>query len=442
MEEEGKESLCPVCFRKIPAYVVEDDSKVYLEKSCPEHGSYKVMIWNGSLDSYEAWGGFGKEGSDPIEPATTTDRGCPFDCGLCPQHKAMTCFAIIEVTDRCDLSCPVCFADSNSSKAEPSVQAIRRRFDTALTYVGSPSLQLSGGEPTIRDDLPELVSMAKEMGFQHIQINTNGIRIAEDVGYLKKLKDAGVSDIFLQFDGLIDRVYEFTRGRELYETKLRAIENCKKVGMAVILVPALIPGINSDQIGKIIQFAKDWVPTVKGVHFQPISYFGRFPLKPSDENRITIPDLLSGIEAQTDGEIKRENFIPRARRSSHCSLGGFFVLDKNGELIPLTNLKASTRKEEGKGVYRQVRRFVRDHWKFVEEIERAEQTSDSDHWEDFYQRAKAFYLSISAMPFQDVFNIDLERVQNCCTHVITEDKIIPLCLYYMTNTKGERLYGG
>jgi len=435
------ESLCPVCFRKVTAYIIARNGKVFLEKNCPEHGNYEVLVWNDDLDSYIEWEKFGGEGEAPIKSLTDFGKGCPFDCGLCPQHKARTCFAIVEVTNRCNLNCPICFADSNGSSADPSIESIKKKYENVLTYTDAPPpLQLSGGEPTVREDLPELVTIANEMGFEHIQINTNGIRIAEDLDYLKKLKDAGTADIFLQFDGLTNRAYNFIRGKELLQVKIQALKNCAEVKIGVVLVPVLIPGINDDQVGPIIKFAKKWIPTVKGIHFQPVSYFGRYPIGP-EKNRMTLPDLLSGIEIQTGGELKKENFIPRARRSSFCAFGGFFVLDENDRLIPLTNLKTISAggSIRGRGVYKQVRKFVSKRWRSAEENDQCKGRPDS--WDNFYERAKIYYLSISAMPFQDVFNVDLERVQNCCTHVVTQNGIIPLCIYYMTNIDGKKLNG-
>jgi hypothetical protein len=180
----------------------------------------------------------------------------------------------------------------------------------SIMDAGTCPIQISGGEPTLRDDLPAIVALARTIGFDHIQVNTNGIRLAQDSDYGNLLKEAGVTDFFLQFDGVTDSVYTRIRSAELLQLKLRAIERCAQLKIGVILVPTLVRNVNEDQIGSIIQLAKDWIPTVKGVHFQPMTYLGRYPGSPRNEDRILIPDILKAIEAQTEGELLVENMVP------------------------------------------------------------------------------------------------------------------------------------
>jgi hypothetical protein len=171
-------------------------------------------------------------------------------------------------------------------------------------------IQLSGGEPTLRDDLPQIVALARRMGFDHVQVNTNGLRLANDEDYGQRLRDAGTTDFFLQFDGLSDEIYSRIRGTALLRTKLRTVERCAELKVGIILVPTLVRNVNESQIGTIIQFAKQWIPTVKGVHFQPMTYLGRYPNSPSNDDRILIPDILMAIEEQTGGELRVENIVP------------------------------------------------------------------------------------------------------------------------------------
>ena len=189
----------------------------------------------------------------------------------------------------------------------------------------------------MRDDLNEIIRLGKEMGFEHIQVNTNGLRIAEDLNYLQQLKDNGADLIYLQFDGLNDDIYQALRGKKMLDTKLKAIENCRAVNIGVLLVPTIVPRINFSDIGRIIDFAREQMPIVKGIHFQPVSYFGRFPVNsPQDEDRVTLADIVKGIEAQTQGEIKVRNLIPRKRFDSHCAFSGLFYLQENGRFQPIT----------------------------------------------------------------------------------------------------------
>jgi 7,8-dihydro-6-hydroxymethylpterin dimethyltransferase len=301
------ESLCPHCLRRIPARRVHLDDSVYLEKVCPEHGELEpVLLWRNDPWAYERW-----NRSSVLEtPAPFIESACPDRCGICPDHRQATCTAILEVTHRCDHACPVCFAASGKeTRQDPGLNEIRRMLETAARSGPCP-VQLSGGEPTLRDDLPQIVALARECGFDHIQVNTNGIRLALDPEYGKALKDAGITDFFLQFDGLTDGVYERIRGATLLQLKLKAIERCVDLNVAVILVPTLVRGVNEDQVGPLIRFAKEKIPTVKGVHFQPMTWLGRYPESPRNTDRILIPEILSAIEAQTEGELAVENMIP------------------------------------------------------------------------------------------------------------------------------------
>lgn len=309
MPESRTESLCPHCLRRIPAFRIIEGDSCFLKKECPACGDLgKTLIWKNISRTYHEWRrplGETKE-NKPID----SDQNCPFDCGLCLNHKQNTCSAIIEVTSRCNLNCPVCFADSGSiASMDPPLAQIARTLQTFMDRSGPHPIQLSGGEPTIRNDLPKIVAMASKMGFDHIQINTNGLRLAQERDYAQALKEAGATTIFLQFDGVSDDVYRRIRGADLLSLKLKAIERCVELKMGVILTPTIVRNVNESQIGSIIQFAKRWIPTVKGVHFQPFTYLGRFPDAPRNEDRILIPEILLAIENQTT-DLKIDNFLP------------------------------------------------------------------------------------------------------------------------------------
>jgi uncharacterized radical SAM superfamily Fe-S cluster-containing enzyme len=360
----------------------------------------------------------------------------------------------MEVTGSCDLNCPFCFASSNPrTDFEPDLKIIRAMLDTVIAAGGPYPIQLSGGEPTVRDDLPEIVALAKQLGFYHVQINTHGLRLARDKHYLQKVKDAGADLIYLQFDGVSNDVYQETRGANLFQLKEQAVKNCAEAKIGVQLVPTLIPGVNDHQIGDIVRFAKDWVPVVKGIHFQPISYFGRYPVAPSDKERITTPDVLRALESQTAGEVKASNFLPRRRRDAHCGFSGFFVLDEVGRLSATTSfapgeVSAAGCKEvagvasAGESPSEHVRRFISEKSRYIEPNPGRCACEQQRSLEAFLERARTHYLSISGMPFQDAWTVDLERLQGCCIHVVTPQKqLVPFCAHYLTNASGERLHG-
>ncbi len=419
-------SLCPACLKRIPALLVEERGRVYMEKTCPEHGNYKTIIWRDSAESYRRWvefSGLNQRTSYRSNCQVESERGCPFDCGLCPEHLQDTCSAALMTTNSCNLACSICFTKSKGSYL-PSLDEVRAMYEfyrsTFTNHAdGAYPVELCGGEPTTRDDLPAIVAMGKEMGFDYIQLNTNGIRLAQDEGYTFRLKEAGVTTIYLNFDGISDKAYEDIAGERLFELKVKALQNCERAELAVILVPLVVPGLNDDQIGAIIRFAKEWIPTVKGVFFQPVSYFGKHHFgKPSDDDRLTIPDLLRCIEAQTCGELMRSDFVPPRCEHPLCSFNGLFFVGQDGRLKATTNFSARQPVHDAAA---QIRRFTKKFWSYN----------------------KNRYLTVGGMVFQDVWNVDLERLKRCTVHIICKDKkLIPLCAKYLTDAEGRRLYPG
>lgn len=445
-EATHTESLCPVCLRLIPASRVPRGDDVFLEKTCPDHGAYSVAIWRGE-PSYTGWAR-PKVPWRPVAPATEVKAGCPFDCGLCPDHRQQTCTALIEVTLRCDLGCAYCFADAPGSVSQdPEIGLIRTWYERLLTAGHSINVQLSGGEPTIRDDLAEIVALGRSLGFGFIQLNTNGHRLAMEPAYVESLRSAGLGSVFLQFDGTDDQVYQRLRGRRLFDVKLRAIENCRQQDLGVVLVPTLVPEVNTDSIGSIIQFALDNVDVVRGVHFQPVSYFGRFPRPPSTADRITIPEAIRAIERQTSGRLRAEHFKPPGCENAYCSFHGNFVLMRSGDVVALTKHTGSdcccgpAKAEEGAA---RTREHVAKRWASPERSVPSAVGSGLSlgFWDELIEAAATRMLSISGMAFQDAWTIDLERLRDCCIHVVTRDgRLVPFCAYNLTSRDGRPLYG-
>lgn len=286
------ESVCPECLQRIPARRVQRGDDVYLVKRCETHGTFEVIVWRGE-PAHSAWVR-PKTPTAPEHPLTPVEQGCPFDCGLCPEHRQQTCTALLEVTQRCNLHCAFCFAAQFDGAAEtgqvspdPDLATLEGWYRGLLRASGPCNVQLSGGEPTLRDDLPAIVALGRELGFDFIQVNTNGLRFAHDPDYVAALKTAGLASVFLQFDGAEDTIYRRLRGRPLLAEKEAALAACAAHGLGVILVPTLVPGVNVHAIGDIVRFGLAHAPTVRGVHFQPVSYFGRYPTPPTDEDRIT-----------------------------------------------------------------------------------------------------------------------------------------------------------
>ncbi|MCS7120366.1 MAG: radical SAM protein [Candidatus Bathyarchaeota archaeon] len=455
-------SLCPECLKVIDAMVFEENNVVYLRKECLDHGPFEDVYWS-NYEQFERAMTFEQIGSGLENPRTEIKLNCPYDCGICPQHKSHTVLAIIDVTNRCNLRCPVCFATAGTTGYvyEPTKEEIKNMLVNLRSNKPIPTvaLQYSGGEPTIRDDLPELIKMAKDLGIRHVEVNTNGLKMATSVDYCRKLKEAGMSTVYLQFDGVTPDVYKFTRGADLLEVKKRVIENCRKAGIdSIVLVVTLIKGINDQQIGDIIKFAIDNFDVVRCVNVQPVSFCGRVPEKERKEMRITIPDFMRLVEEQTGGKIKAKDFYPvpvvvpvsravgalKKKRyvefttHPHCGVATF-VLVENGEIVPITRYadvdrfmnslekvwEESLKGHDSKAKMRLLTSIRYINFGFIRKyLWPVLRDGSYEALGDFQRKV----LMISAMHFMDPYNFDLERVQRCCIHYATPDgRIIPFC---------------
>jgi len=438
------ESVCPECLANIPASRVADGDEVTLKKRCPEHGEFRTVIWRGT-PSYASW----SRPKSPCRPQvslTPIERGCPWDCGLCPEHRQRTCCVLIEVTQRCDLKCRVCFADAgNRGSKGPDFSEIKRMYEALLTAGGPYNVQLSGGEPTLRDDLPEIVSLGRSMGFDFIQLNTNGLRLAREPEYLKRLKKAGLSCVFLQFDGVDDDINVKLRARTLFKEKDLAVTNCIENELGVILVPTLVPGVNVHQIGTIIDYALGRPAVVRGVHFQPVSYFGRYPGRPQNEDRITLPEIIMEIERQTKSLIKSDSFIPPGAENCYCSFHGNFAVMPDGELKSWTTLNHGSSccpgQEAGLGVLK-AQDFQKRFWASSQgPCCSSTQGLGLGGWDLFLERIRTHSFCLSGMAFQDAWSLDLDRLKECHLHVLHPNgRIIPFCAYNLTDRCGRPFY--
>jgi uncharacterized radical SAM superfamily Fe-S cluster-containing enzyme len=438
------ESVCPVCLKRVPAQRIRLGDQVCLRKTCERHGTFQTILWRGQPD-FDSWYQV-KKPERPQASITGTERGCPFDCGLCQGHRQQSCCVLLEVTQRCNLSCPLCFADAGMAPGEdPSRAEIAAWYQLLWDTARACNIQLSGGEPTVRQDLPEIIALGRSLGFSFIQLNTNGLRLAEDPDYARALKEAGLATVFLQFDGTREEIYQKIRGKSLLRDKMRAIENCARNRLGVVLVPTLVPGINCDNIGEIIRYALEELPAVRGIHFQPVSYFGRYPGAPADSLRITLPEVMTAIETQTGGLIKTEHLVPSGCEHSLCSFHGAFYLATDGRLTPLSQQQENSCCCKERGAEEAVikaRNFVARRWALPGGAEDGYR-HDRERlggWDSFLDRVQQYGFSITGMAFQDAWNLDLERLRDCCVHVVRQGKIIPFCAYNLTDRDGHPLY--
>jgi len=444
------ESVCPHCLARIPAVRKAEGDDVFLVKTCSEHGTFRTIIWRGE-PGFTGWkrkGSAGRTGTCQTE----AENGCPFDCGICPSHRKNACTAVIEVTSRCNLQCPVCFAESGTVVGtDLDLHEIDEYYRTVLrTYGPDIILQLSGGEPTIRGDLPTIIELGRSLGFPFIQVNTNGLRLAREIGYARILRMAGAASVFLQFDGTEDEIYRRLRGRELYAEKRRAIERCAENGIGVVLVATLVAGINTHNIGEILKLALDLSPAVRGVHFQPLGYFGRYPGNPEIRDRLTLPDIMRAIEEQTEGLMRAKDFSPPGWENSLCSFHGTFLPKPGGGLQALTGHGAGGCCSPVGGEDHAVS-FTARQWSAAPHVLQSDRpdagpaccAGGSETLDGFLERVRTQMLSVSCMAFQDAWSLDLERARDCCIHVAAPGgRMIPFCLYNLASAEGRRLYRG
>lgn len=444
------QSLCPVCLRLVDAaYHLEGDT-VFLRKRCPEHGDFQVPAWKQGegMPAFTAWRQGTRIPAYPAHPATDVRHGCPFDCGLCPDHVQHTCTGLIEVTMRCSLGCPICYARSSGAAADPSQDDLARQMDALFRASGACNVQLSGGEPTERDDLPAIIAMAKQKGFALVQVNTNGMRLGREESYAQTLRDAGLDSVYLQFDGVDDAVYRTLRGRDCLTLKLAAIEACGKAGLGVVLVCTLVRGVNDMQVGELLSHALKLGGHVRGLHFQPVSSFGRFPWDMDEAPRITLPELMAELERQSGGMVKAAHFHAPSCEHPLCSFSAVYARKEDGVLgSPVgaaccsggTSLAGEApRVVDNAESSRVSRAFTAAHWASPQ----GKNAALNDAFSRFIARSGADRrFTLSAMAFQDALSLDVERVRGCCIHVVAPDgRMIPFCLYNLTTFDNTPLY--
>lgn len=467
------QSLCPVCLNRVDAAYEERPAGsmvVELVKTCPAHGIFRTPVWRGE-PLMQTWRR-PKKPSYPRRPVTSVDRGCPFDCGLCPEHAQHTCTGQIEVTGRCDLGCPVCYAESGASSGDdPPLSLIKFQLDCLWQASGACNVQLSGGEPTMRDDLPDIIHTARQRGFPFVQLNSNGLRLGREPGYARLLADAGLDSVYLQCDGADDDVYRRIRGRACAAEKHAAIMACADAGLGVVLVATLVQGVNVAKIGDLLRMALDMGPAVRGLHMQPAASFGRFPWDLAAAPRVTLPEVMRELETQSQGMLHVTDFHPPGCEHALCSFSavyrrtpaGLALLKNTGACCdsgsslsrPVTAATPEQAEnspelvaEEGA---RRAKAFTARHWSSppaiagpaaVDGKPGAAASVLQDDFDRFLARAGiAGRFTVSCMAFQDALTLDVERVRGCCIHVVSgQGELVPFCLYNLTARDGSSLY--
>jgi 7,8-dihydro-6-hydroxymethylpterin dimethyltransferase len=416
-------SLCPECLKRVPGKIVARDGRVCIRKHCPQHGQQEELLEE-NAEYFIHRNEYSRPGSGCELQSRTVD-GCPYDCGLCPNHEQHTCIGLIEVNTSCDMCCPTCYADSGKPGDLP-LPVIQQMIDfyIATEHGNAEILQLSGGEPTLHPRILDVLAYARTTRLAYVMLNTNGLRIARDESFVKELaRCVGGFEVYLQFDGLESGASTTLRGRNYVQEKIRAAELLEQYNVPTTLVMTVQTGVNDDQIGAVMAFAMRR-RNIRGISFQPMTFFGRRPVSAPSSNRATLTGILQRIEAQTAGLIQAADFAPLPCHVDRVAVT--FLYRKQGAYVPVT-----------RGVdLRKCLPYIRNTFAFrAEEFIQATDRSSSccgilhrfspsyllKSTEERVQYINENLFRLSVVSFIDAYNFDMKALQKECVHVITPD---------------------
>ena len=481
------QSLCPQCLQVIDARLYEDNGRVFMNKTCRDHGEFAELISSDAQFFLKMRRTHYETPTAVENPQCVNTSQCPNACGICDQHLSTPVMVNIDLTNRCNLRCPICFANAEASGVvcEISLEQLAAMLDAvkAIRPYSAPCLQFVGGEPTIHPHFLEALRMAKACSFGQMQVASNGIRFAADFDFARRAADAGLNVVYLQFDGMSDDVYRQCRGRPMLETKLKAVENISKAGMRIVLVPTIARGLNDHQLGDILRFVIERADIMAGISWQPVAITGRIDEKKRLEMRFTLADLARCLEQQTGGLLRmhRDWFPfsmtapfthllevlmkePQMRFSCHphCGCATYLVIDMHTkQAVPLpavVDLEAAMRTLDKTArtienhpwlrnismtqAVRQLKKHFHHDiapagWGFEDFIGFLKSFVDlPEQWQngqEYVSRLKAERFNailMAAMHFQDSYNYDIERSRHCIVHYAAPDgRFYPFCTW-------------
>ena len=431
-------SLCETCLRLVPAKIVAEGNRVFFLKRCREHGAQKTLV-SDDLPYWKSTRDWIKPGDRPLHTQTATEHGCPYDCGLCPDHEQHSCLAIIEVTDACNLSCPVCYADSSPRRgSHRTLATIEAMLDALVRSEGEPDLvQFSGGEPTLHPQFLDILAAAKRRPIRHLMVNTNGIRIARERGFAARLAAFMPRfEVYLQFDSLDPAALMDLRGADLSRVRIEALEALEREGISTTLVVTVKKGVNDGHIADIVRFALQW-RCVRGVTFQPIQDAGRNDGFDPGPHRIVLSEVRRRVAEA--GVFAPDDLIPLPCNPDQICIG--YGLREGSTVIPVTSLLprevfvAAVPNTVTFEAFPELRRRVFDLLSLS-----TAQADTSDRLASLLcclpeaavppdvTYANTFRVVVSQ--FLDRFNFDLGTVKRSCVHIVQEDgRIIPFDTY-------------
>jgi uncharacterized radical SAM superfamily Fe-S cluster-containing enzyme len=434
-------SLCHHCLRKVEAKVVIEGENVFLHKWCPEHRFQKVLI-STDAEYYKLSRQTLKPGQMPLKFNTPIKYGCPYDCGLCPDHEQHSCLTLVEVTDRCNLTCPICYSESSPHRPEHrSLEQIEFMLDCVVRNEGEPDVvQISGGEPTIHPHFFDILDSAKRRPIKHLMLNTNGVRIAQDAHFAKRLASYMPRfEIYLQFDSFKPDALRALRGEDLSDIRHKALDRLNEHGISTTLVVTLKKGLNDHEIGEILGFAIRQ-PCVRGVTFQPIQAAGRLDNFDASRDRLTLGEVRQQILCQFPS-FKPSDVIPVPCHPDCLAMA--YALKLDGQFIPLTGMIDPKLLLHGQGntiMYEQNSAIRGELFKLFSTA--ASPASSATSLKQLLcclplveAPANITYQNVFRviiMQFLDAYNFDVRSVKKTCVHIVHPDgRIIPFDTYNM-----------
>ena len=427
-------SLCPQCLRRVDAKIVFENDNVYMLKNCPDHGFSKVLIAT-DIAYYKNTRNYNKPSEVPLKFNTRTHYGCPYDCGLCNDHEQHSCLTIIEITDRCNLTCPTCYAMSSPHYGRHrTLEEVQQMLDIIVANEGTPDVvQISGGEPTIHPDFFAILDAAKQKPIRHLMVNTNGIRIAKDKEFAKRLASYMPDfEIYLQFDSFKPEALTALRGKDLSDIRLQALEHLNEYNLSTTLVVTLQKGLNDDEAGKIIEFALKQ-RCVRGVTFQPTQVAGRLEGFNAATDRITLTDVRQKILEQTD-IFQPNDIIPVPCNPDALAMA--YALKLNGQVFPMTRYVDPAHllnNSRNTIIYEQDEALHQHMLKIFStgiSVDRVEENfkellcclpqihAPGLSYENLFR--------IIIMRFIDAYDFDVRAIKKSCVHIVNKDgRIIP-----------------
>src|SRR3954471_21200985 len=430
-------SLCEKCLELVPAKVIIEGDQVYYLKRCRAHGVQKTLI-SDDLAYWRSQKDWLKPGDRPLTTQTRTEAGCPFDCGLCPDHEQHSCLAIIEINEACNLACPVCFANATDVHGSHRPLAeVERMLDALVESEGEPDLvQLSGGETTIHPDFFAILDAVKRRAIRHLMINTNGVRIAQDPAFVERLASyAPRLEVYLQFDSLNDDALMDLRGAKLGRIRREALEALEAVGLSTTLVAVVKRGVNDGEVADIIRHALTW-NCVRGVTFQPVQDAGRNAHFDGQANRVLLTQIRR--EVGKSGVFSTEDMIPLPCNPDQISIG--YGLRQGRDVTPLTRLLPRELIVSGPNTisyeaYPELKDKILDLLSLA--------TAQANTEEKLagllcclpqamvpQELSYANSFRVVILQFLDRYNFDIATVKRSCVHFVTEEgQIIPFDTY-------------